>query len=122
MLTAHDIARVCHAANAELCRINKDWTQQPWDDAPQWARDSAVNGVVLHLENPATTAEESHESWCAEKLANGWMYGPEKDATRKTHPCLVGYDSLPPEQRAKDHLFRAVVHALAPFAALVNKE
>lgn len=25
------------------------------------------------------------------------------------------YDKLPPEQQAKDHLFRAIVHALRPF-------
>lgn len=34
---------------------------------------------------------------------------------RKTHPCLVEYENLPPEQRAKDHLFKAIVDALAPF-------
>ena len=29
------------------------------------------------------------------------------------HPCLVPYDELPQEQRAKDHLFGAVARALA---------
>lgn len=40
------------------------------------------------------------------------MYGPEKDAIRKTHPCLVGYLSLPEAQRRKDDIFGAVVRAL----------
>ena len=35
-----------------------------------------------------------------------------KDAERKEHPCCVPYDALPVEQKTKDYLFRAVVHAL----------
>lgn len=45
--------------------------------------------------------------------AAGWKYGPVKDPERKEHPCFVPYDGLPPEQRAKDYLFRAVVHQLS---------
>jgi hypothetical protein len=119
MLTATDIARICHAANAELCSINEDWSQQPWGEAPKWARDSAIDGVALHLTHPETTPEESHSAWMRAKLATGWSYGPEKNPDLKTHPCMVPYDQLPPEQRAKDHLFKAVVQALAPFVGVV---
>jgi hypothetical protein len=42
------------------------------------------------------------------------VYGEVKDAEKKTHPCIVPYKDLPPEQQAKDHLFKAVVSALAP--------
>lgn len=122
MLTATDVAKVCHAANAELCRVNNDWSQFPWIDAPQWARDSAVNGVIFHVENPGATPEDSHRNWMREKAQDGWMYGPKKDPEFKTHPCMVSYDRLLPEQRAKDHLFRAIVHALKPFMALDAKE
>jgi hypothetical protein len=67
------------------------------------------------LDNPNTTPEASHESWMAEKVAAGWVYGPTKDPVAKTHPCIVAYSELPPEQRAKDHLFGAIVRSLAPF-------
>lgn len=59
--------------------------------------------------------EVSHESWMREKLAAGWKYGPEKDAEKKEHPCLVEFAELPREQQAKDYIFRAIVHALRPF-------
>jgi RyR domain len=47
-----------------------------------------------------------------QKLADGWIYGVEKDAESKTHPCLLPYAELPVEQRRKDALFRAIVQSL----------
>ena len=44
-----------------------------------------------------------------EKLNNGWVYGDEKNADKKEHPCMVLYNDLPEEQRMKDKLFKAVV-------------
>lgn len=57
-----------------------------------------------------TTSAIVHESWMRDKLAAGWVYGPEKrpDATPPTHPCLVPYAELPEAQRAKDAIFRDV--------------
>lgn len=46
------------------------------------------------------------------KEEDGWVYGPEKDAEKKVHPCMVPYDQLPKEQRMKDVLFGAVVRAM----------
>jgi hypothetical protein len=51
-------------------------------------------------------------AWCRSKVADGWVFGPVKDADAKTHPCLVPYDALPREQQRKDALFVAVVNAL----------
>ena len=76
------------------------------------AKDSALAGVDMHLANPDATPEASHESWLAQKIKDGWKYGPEKDAEKKLHPCICEYAELPVEQKAKDYLFRAVVHAL----------
>jgi len=70
-------------------------------------------GVKLHTENPNAGAQASHGSWMAQKLAEGWEHGPTKDPEAKRHPCIVPFDALPVEQQAKDHLFHAVVHALA---------
>jgi hypothetical protein len=39
------------------------------------------------------------------KRSEGWEHGETKDVERKTHPCLVPYDELPPEQKRKDELF-----------------
>lgn len=113
MIDVVDIARVCHEANRSLCDGLGDISQVSWDEAPDWQRDSAVNGVRFNLENPDAPASASHDSWLAEKEATGWKYGPVKDAEKKEHPCFVPYQQLPIEQQAKDHLFKAVCGALS---------
>lgn len=106
------IAQVAHAINAAYCLSLGDASQVAWEDAPEWQQQSAVAGVEMHLANPDATPEQSHESWLAQKLAEGWVYGEVKDAEKKLHPCCVPFDQLLPEQKAKDYLFRGVVHAL----------
>lgn len=112
MLTNAQIAQVCHDANRALqIVLGDDNVSPPWDDAPDWQTESAYNGVAL-ARSEDVTDEQLHTSWSAEKQADGWVYGPEKNEARKTHPCLVPYSALPAGQRAKDALFRAVVDAL----------
>lgn len=108
------IAAICHEANRALCQRLGDHSQLAWEDAPGWQVDSAINGVTFHRHNPDAPASASHDSWLAEKRRTGWKYGPVKDAGKKEHPCFVPYDQLPPEQQAKDHLFKAICGALLP--------
>lgn len=107
-----EIAAVTHEVNRAYCAALGDNSQLPWADAPLWQRDSAVEGVKFHHANPSAGPEASHENWMKEKLASGWKYGPEKDQDKKEHPCMVPFSSLPLAQQIKDHLFRAVVHAM----------
>lgn len=108
------IASVCHAANAAYCRSLGDESQPSWGEAPDWQRSSAINGVRFHMANPDAGDSASHDSWMAEKIADGWVYGEIKDPEKKTHPCIVPFDELPPAQQFKDALFRTLVHAIAP--------
>jgi hypothetical protein len=39
-------------------------------------------------------ARLEHARWNAERLLDGWKYGPVKDVSHKTHPCLTGWDKL----------------------------
>jgi len=114
-LTVENIAQACHEVNRSYCNSIGDDSQPSWEDAPEWQRDSAVNGVKFHLANPTATPENSHECWLQQKTDEGWKYGPVKDAIKKEHPCFTEYSNLPIEQRSKDYLFRAVVHTLASF-------
>ena len=106
------IARVCHEVNRAYCQALGDMSQPAWEDAPQWQKDSAMLGVDLHMNNPNAGPQASHESWMAQKIKDGWVFGSEKNPDRKEHPCLVLFNELPREQQAKDFIFRAVVHAL----------
>lgn len=110
-MKAEDIANVCHEVNRSYCEALGDRSQPTWEQAPEWQRTSAINGVKFHVENPQAGPDHSHIEWLKEKEANGWSYGPVKDVALKQHPCCVPYDELPMEQKVKDYLFRAVVHA-----------
>lgn len=106
------IAAVAHSINAAYCKAMGDNSQKPWDKAEEFQKLSCIAGVNMHLENPDATPEQSHESWLAQKTAEGWAYGEEKDLEKKLHPCFKPYDDLPVEQKAKDYLFKAVVDSL----------
>lgn len=103
------IARICHEANRAYCAGIGDLSHKPWDEAPEWQRKSAVSGVKNLLDNPGNGPESSHENWLRDKTEAGWVFGTVKDEVAKTHPCMVPYRDLPPEQRVKDSIFHAVV-------------
>ena len=107
------IARIAHEVNRAYCVTLGDLSQVSWDDAPDWQKNSAINGVRLHLTKPDAGPEASHECWLKEKRENGWKYGPVKDVEKKEHPCMVEYSKLPQSQKAKDYLFVAVVRGYA---------
>lgn len=104
------VARMAHAVNRAYCRAIGDDSQPLWRDAPEWQKNSAINGVLAHLGRDLSP-EQSHESWMEQKRVEGWKLGPVKDPEKKEHPCFMPYAELPLEQRIKDHLFKAVVEA-----------
>ena len=112
-IPAPEVARIAHEINRAYCAALGDHSQKPWDEAPEWQKTSAINGVEFHRANPTAGPSHSHDCWLAEKREAGWKFGPVKDPDRKEHPCFVPYDELPPEQKAKDYIFRAVVHQLS---------
>jgi len=122
MLHPRQVARIAHEINAAYCRALGDDSQPEWDNAPDWQKDSAVNGVKFHLEHPDSTPEDSHKSWLKQKEAEGWKYGKVKNAETKEHPCFVPYDELPTENKAKDYLFKQVVASLREFLPVAPKE
>lgn len=111
-LTHLHIARICHEVNRSYCEAIGDFSQVPWEEAPKWQKESAIQGVLAHIENPDMTPEMSHEAWMGVKAREGWVYGPRKDEEKKEHPCMVPYHALRADQQVKDHLFRSLVHAM----------
>lgn len=109
------VAALAHAVNFAYCRSIRDESQVPWADAPEWQRDSVINGVEFIASNPGASAAENHENWMALKVSEGWVYGPVKDEQAKTHPCIMPYDDLPAEQRAKNEMFMSLVKEALAF-------
>jgi len=106
------IAAAAHMSNRGYCEALGDFSQPTWEDAPEWQRDSARNGVKAVIANPTQTPAQSHEGWLAQKEAEGWKWGPTKDPEAKTHPCFRPYDELPTDQRHKDYAFLATVRSM----------
>jgi hypothetical protein len=105
------VAGLCHEVNRAYCEALGDTSQPAWREAPDWQRDSALEGVRAALADPGRRPEDSHAGWLEHKRAEGWTHGAAKDPGARTHPCMVPFAELPLEQRAKDHLFLGVVRA-----------
>lgn len=114
-MNIENIAQVCHEVNKAYCESIGDNSQPSWDNAPEWQKSSAINGVKFHLDNPDAPPSASHESWLKQKTEEGWKYGPVKNPDTKEHPCFVPYEELPTEQKSKDYLFKQVIHSLKSF-------
>jgi hypothetical protein len=110
-MNINQIAKTCHEVNRAYCESIGDLSQPKWKNAPYWQKESAINGVKYHLNNPNSKPSDSHQSWLEEKVKTGWIYGKVKDPEKKTHPCMVEFNDLPEEQQTKDLLFLAVVRS-----------
>ena len=47
-------------------------------------------------------AENTHDLWAAERIAQGWSWGAKRDDGKKLHPCLVPYDELAESEKVFD--------------------
>lgn len=47
-------------------------------------------------------AENAHDTWAVERIAQGWTYGPNRDDNKKQTPCMVPYSQLPESEKKFD--------------------
>lgn len=47
-------------------------------------------------------AKNTHENWAAERIHQGWTWGPERNDQKKTTPCLVPYEELAESEKRYD--------------------
>ncbi len=47
-------------------------------------------------------ARNVHEVWAAGRMADGWIYGSERNDERKEHPGLVPYEELSEDEKDYD--------------------
>ncbi len=68
-------------------------------------RPTATDSVVLPDELVQLTerlAEHNHDVWAAQRMAEGWSYGPRRDDMKKQHPDLVPHAALPESEKEYD--------------------
>ena len=65
---------------------------------------SAINLSPELMALTERLAENTHDVWAAQRLTQGWAYGPERSDQQRLHPCLVPYDELPESEKEFDRL------------------
>lgn len=70
--------------------------------APIKTRKIRLSSPLRRLVNQL--ARNAHEVWAAQRLADGWKYGPRRDDAGKKHPCLVPYEELPGSEKVYDRI------------------
>lgn len=63
MDTIEQIAIMCHETNKVWCLLNGDATQQSWEHAEQWQRDSAIAGVKFFMGQGFQANGSGLEGW-----------------------------------------------------------
>ena len=61
-------------------------------------------------------AKNAHDLWAAQRISEGWQYGPKRDDKRKNHPDLVPYERLPESEKEYDRI--AAMETLRAIIAL----
>jgi len=110
-------ARVCHEALRAYCQTLGDNSLPPWEEAPEWQRESSRDAVRFQFAQAAAGVDPSpsatHNRWLKQKQADGWKHGAAKDHQTREHPSFVPYDDLPLEEKRKDYLFAAICKAFS---------
>jgi len=78
--------------------------QTPSPEEMEWA-DALMREAVEAI------AELNHDVWAANRIAEGWGYGPKRDDDQKHNPCLVAYGHLPETEKEYDRASARVVLA-----------
>ena len=98
---AHDMNRLySYSLNGR-----KHFEHSRWDQASGEQQASCRDGVTTALTMTNPTAAAMHDNWMERKLRDGWRWDENKNESRKTHPCLLPYESLPEGQKQKDNVF-----------------
>ena len=64
-----------------------------------------TSGVTLPqeiLDIQEKLAKNTHETWAAQRLADGWKQGAERNDQEKIHPCLIPYEELSETEKNYD--------------------
>lgn len=89
-----------------------------WNDSKNYLVTASVNQYETYIPRPIdlsdvelgedlnelreAIAENAHDVWAMERIAQGWSYGPMRDDVKKENPCMVPYSQLPDSEKKFD--------------------
>lgn len=101
---------VYEGARMQAAAADAPIVPERWSDRDQAFRDQFVEVVERYCAMAALpTPEEAHNSWWDSYKTMGWVYGPERDPVKKTHPDMVPFGELEQREQDKDAVFLALV-------------
>ncbi len=71
-----------------------------FEPKPVDTSDVCIPGELLDLTE--VIAENVHDVWAAGRIAEGWIYGEERNTEKKTTPLLIPYKDLPENEKDYD--------------------
>jgi RyR domain len=74
--------------------------REPWVPRPVDTSDVSLPPELLELIE--MLAENAHDNWGVQRIADKWSHGPERDDKARKHPLLVPYSELPESEKAYD--------------------
>ena len=103
------LAKFCHGV---LSQYGSAYGQElnVWDELKHGEKQHYIGRIAHFMTYPDSDASAPHEAWKMRLMLNGWSYGEEFNAERKTRPELVYFSQLPPEQQAVDFIIKGIVH------------
>lgn len=115
MLSPHLIQVISHTAYEALraYKSNYDEPEVSWAEASDDTKAYIATRVERVLTDPRAGDATFHNEWVARMKREGWDHGKFFDAARKADPLMVQFHLLPPEQQARERLFRAIVISLS---------
>lgn len=92
--------------------------EDAWDDSKNYMVTISSSNMKTYIPKPIdlsdvelaeelnelreAIAENAHDVWAAERQAQGWTYGPQRDDQKKETPCMVAYSQLPDSEKKFD--------------------
>ena len=111
LLPDEDVARIVHEACRAYQNVLADpYPIEPWDALDSWRRETVITQVKMI--RMGLSPEMIQDAWVRRIESSGWTWGITKDPMAMTHPGLVPWESLPPEDKKKVMLAFRIVYVL----------
>lgn len=100
---------VYEGARLQASSVNAPIVPEPWSDREEPFKKQFLE-VIEMMTGPhrKSSPEELHDDWWEAYKKMGWVYGPQRDTEKKTHPDMVPFAELGWRERIKDAVFVAL--------------
>lgn len=102
------LAETCHGILQQYAKPFghelKDWSELSNKEHQHY-----IGRIAHFMLYPDAKVSAPHEAWSMRMKLNGWRYGGELDAKKLTHPNIIDFELMEPEQQAQDYIIYGLV-------------